>query len=543
MNQLGLDQLNTSYFLALYRKFKQGNTSGDLPLFIHEDNIRPSNDVTEVFPTAIASAQQMDHLPAVHYRDLTAKGSKHQSKKAALWIKKMQAGTGSSMTRSSYLAKELECPLSQVKIGAKGTDLFIDVAGGKKISIAEAQILQAFADAKQKCFGEIILHDIISNETEESIAAIWNQESLWHPGTTYRQALEQLQGIKYFGHSYQFHIPTLDAEGVVSFNRMAPGGHALFGVDALMAAYRPEMRPDVGDKVLISSVGNGEDLSSSPDEFMVHWMVEENIPIAMVTTTKTNNDMKGGQIAIVMPSGGVPYISMMEKAQAESSKQLPLFESLGLRKGDREAFFNTNMILLNYHALSPKIEKLVKEIGEDAFLQIISPDLILNKKKQKDADGAERTYTQLEGAMGTVVLNLDRYWRIHYGAPLVHFLNVDALNRTRFFCPIKTAFDYYMQFHSDRFAFDQNTYRLINLVPGELPLVNLNHNIYKDVLPVLELFNKTKIRKLKTLEVSGEVDFSSIELAGDITVINRGEKLHIAPFADDGVLKDANVTA
>lgn len=543
MRELGIDQLNTSYFLALYRKYKQGSESGELPLFIHEPNVKSSGDVTEVFPTAIATEAQMKHLPAVHYRDLISSGGKNKASSAALWIKKMQAGTGSSMTRSSYLAKELGIPLKNVKIGAKGTDLFISLGEEHKISIAEAQILQAFADEKQGHFGQLILHDIISNETEESINAIWSKKSLVEPSFDYRALVEKSKGVRYFGHSYQYHIPTVGQDGTVSFNRMAPGGHALFGVDALMAAYRSEMRPDVGNLSLISSVGNGEDLSSSPDEYMVHWMVEKEIPIAMVTTTKTNNDMKGGQIAIVMPKDRPPYISMMEKAQAESANQLPLFESLGLRKGDQEAFFNTNMILLNYSALTPKIEKLVSEIGEDAFLQIISPDLILNKKKQKDSDGVERTYTQLEGAMGTVVLNLDRYWREHYGEPIVHFLNVDAMNRTKFFCPIKTAFDYFMQFHSDRFAFDQKSYRLINLCPGSLPLINLSHAIYKDVLPVLDAFSQAKIKRLVDLDVSGEVDFSGIELVGEVKIVNNGERIHLGPFADDGVIRDAQITA
>lgn len=542
MSELQIDQLNVSYFLALYRKYKSGGNKGELPLYIHEDNVKSSGDVTEVYPTAIATEEQMKHLPSVHYLDLIKTGDKSKAKKAAVWIKKMQAGTGSSMTRSTYLAKELNRPLSAVKIGAKGTDLFITL-GEKKISIAEAQILQAFHDEKQGQFGEIILHDIISNETEESIKDIWNKSSLIDENRNYRQLIEETSGLRYFGTSYQYHIPTIDSDNQISFNRQAPGGHALFGVDALMAAYRPEMRPDVGDLALISSVGNGEDLSSSPDEFMVHWMVEKQIPIAMVTTTKTNNDMKGGQIAVVMPQDGVPYISMMEKAQAESANQLSLFESLGLRDGDKEAFFNTNMILLNYKVLGPMIQKLVGDIGEDAFMQIISPDLIVNKKKQKDADGVERTYTQLEGAMGTVVLNLDRYWRNHYGSPIVHFLNVDSINRTKFFCPIKTAFDYYMQFHSDRFAFDPQSYRLINLCPGELPLINLGHSVYKDVQPVLELFKGTKIKRLKSLDASGEIDFSGVELVGDIRIVNDGDRISLTPFADDGVIRDAEISA
>ncbi|MCK5883470.1 MAG: UTP--glucose-1-phosphate uridylyltransferase [Bacteriovoracaceae bacterium] len=538
---LGLDDLNLAYYLALYGKYKSSSSDGnsELPLYIHEENVKSSGDVEIVYPTAIANKEQMKILPAVHYKDLVSSGKKDSAKKAALWIKKMQAGTGSSMTRNSYLADELGITEDQVKIGAKGTDLFIPIGGSQKVSIAEAQVLQAITDEKKGIFGSVILHDIVSSETEKSISSIWEKDCFLKSGSDYRSVIEKLDGIQYFGKSFQYHIPTLDENDVVSFNRVAPGGHALFGVDALMAAYRKEMRPKVGDLTLVSSVGNGEDLSSSPDAYMVNWMVDESIPIAMVTTTKTSNDMKGGQIAVV--PGSRPYITMMEKAQAETANQLPLFESLGLRPGDNEAFFNTNMVLFNYSVLSPKIERLVAEIGEDEFLKVIAPDLIQNKKSQVDTDGVERSYLQLEGAMGTVVLNLDRYWREHYGEPIVHFLNVDAVNRTQFFCPIKTAFDYFMQFHSERFAFDPNTFRLINLNPGELPMVNLKAKDYKDVGTVLTLFSKSRIKHLKELNVTGVVDFSSVELVGEIDVVNEGDLVSILPFADDGKIKDSSL--
>ncbi len=536
---LGFDDLNLAYYMALYGKYKKSlsGEKSELPLYIHESNVKSSGDIEIVYPTAIANEEQMKLLPAVHYKDLVASGKKDSAKKAALWVKKMQAGTGSSMTRNSYLAEEKGIKESEVRIGAKGTDLFIDYAQGKKISIAEAQILQAITDEKKGVFGAVVLHDIVSSETESSIDSIWDKECLLNPGSSYRAVIEKLPGVQYFGKSFQHYIPTLDKDNNVSFNRSAPGGHALFGVDALLAAFKKEMRPNVGQCPLISSIGNGEDLSSSPDAYMVNWMVEENIPIAMVTTTKTSNDMKGGQIAVV--PGDKPYVTMMEKAQAETANQLPLFESLGLREGDGEAFFNTNMVLINYSILVPKIEKLVDEIGENEFLKIIAPDLIQNNKKQKDSDGVERSYLQLEGAMGTVVLNLDRYWREKYGEPVVHFLNVDAINRTQFFCPIKTAFDYFMQFHSDRFAFDPNTFRLINLNPGELPMVNFKASEYKDVGSVLSLFKGAKIKHLKNLSVVGVVDFSKVEMVGDIEVINEDGPVSILPFADDGRIKDS----
>ncbi|OFZ76105.1 MAG: hypothetical protein A2451_13690 [Bdellovibrionales bacterium RIFOXYC2_FULL_39_8] len=277
---------------------------------------------------------------------------------------------------------------------------------------------------------------------------------------------------------------------------------------------------------MLSVIGNGEDLSSTPDEYMAHWMVENKIPIAMVTTTKTEIDLKGGQIAIVSASENEnAYVTIIERAQAESAGQGELFERLGLRAGDREAFFNTNMILLNYHELSPRLEKLRKEVGEIEFLKIISPDLIKNIKKQVDHDGVERKYIQLEGAMGSSMLNLDRYWRRRFGHPLVHILNVGVQDRSRFFSPIKTAFDFFLQFYSDRFSFDKKSYRLINNAPSSLPDVSLSGKVYNEVQSLLDNFAQSEILHLKKLKVVGDVSLADLVLKGKVEIESQKEGL------------------
>ena len=94
------------------------------------------------------------------------------------------------------------------------------------------------------------------------------------------------------------------------------------------------------------------------------------------------------------------------------------------------------MALFNYDVLVPRIKKLVSEAGHDQFYEIIAPDLIQNSKEQTESDGLKRAYTQLEGAMGSVLLNLDRYYRQRYGEPLVYFVNVGRESRTDFFFPL-----------------------------------------------------------------------------------------------------------
>ncbi len=519
---MGLDDLNLEYFKILYRKFKNPK-KGDKPLkIIEKENDKADSSWAWAYPTATAPENVMKNFPVCHYSDLKKKGLTGEAKKSILWVKKMQAGSGSSLTRETYLQEMTG--KKEVRIGAKGTDLYGKVKG-KNVTLAELQILQSLADVQEGYYAGVILHDIVSSETEESIKNIW-EKICPLTGKTYKQMIGETKGMGHSGRTFQSFIPTVDEQGNFTSRRKAPGGHALFGVDALRVATKDELRPTIPESLtLVGVVGNGEDLSSSPDPLMVEWMIKEKIPAAMVTTSKTSIDLKGGQMAIVPLEGNQFYVSMIEKAQADSAGQGKLFESLGLREGDREAFFNTNMVLVNYSVLVPKIKKLIQEVGEQQFFDIVAPDLILNVKKQKE-DGVERKYTQLEGAMGTVFLNLDRYWRERYKEGLLHILNVEAQERTRFFSPIKTAFDYVMQFHSDRFYLDEKLCRMVNRRPGKLPFVSLKDDFYKDVKNTLQSFQGSKIQNLDNLELEGIAFFEGVTLSGQVEIrIPNGLKI------------------
>jgi hypothetical protein len=315
-------------------------------------------------------------------------------------------------------------------------------------------------------------------------------------------------------------VPTLDDKGQISFNRKAPAGHALFAVDALRAAYLPNLRP-VTQKPLVAAISNGEDLSSGPDRYMLGYMVKNHVPIALVTTERTPVDLKGGIISLLQDDRGLVSLTVLETAQAKEAGQEKLFASL-------QGIINTNLVLFNYDVLAPMITKEVEEIGEDEFLKVISPDLIANVKEQKDADGVTRKYLQLEGAMGSTIMNLDRYWRKKYGTPLVHIINVDRRNRSDFFSPIKSAFDYFMQFHSDRFAFDGSSMRLKNLRRGELPNIALKDpstgdKFYQDVENVLEAFQGVSIKDLDRLSIEGQVKLTGAVLRGNVEITNQSQ--------------------
>ncbi len=534
-----MDDLNGSYFKILLDKKGKSNESGTIK--IASRDITPEENDVLVYPTAMASEDLMRSLPTFHYDQINNSENRKAAKNVSLWVKKMQAGTGSSLTRTEYLAQTLNISANDVKIGAKGTDLFISIkhpltGENTTISLAEAQIIQLIYISKANKYSNILVHDIVGPETKKSLKEIWDKKSIINPSKSYRELLEESNKINYSGTTFQGHLPTLTPENEITFERQAPGGHGIFALEAIMAAYKPELRPK-SKNTLISSIGNGEDLSSIPDENIVGLMKREKIAVAMITTTKTENDLKGGQIAIAKTADNETYTTIVEKAQAEQSNQLELFEALGLREKDNIAFFNTNMALFNYEVLTPKVNQLIELLGEDKFLQEISPDLIQNWKEQNG-----KKFLQLEGAMGSVILNLDRLYRKHFHEPLVSFINIEREKRTNFFSPIKTAFDFVLQFKSDRFKLNNKTMQLINNRPGVLPSISLSHKYYKDLSNTINAFNNTSLLKLDSLKVDGLVHFSDLELIGKIEVINKSDSLvDLSLFLKSVTIKDQKI--
>ncbi len=515
-----MEDTNLRYFLALYSKYK--NPASKKALVIGDG----------VFPTAIATKELMKELPYVEYEQLLGDKDHYfqQALRTRLWIKKMQGGTGSSIMREAYLAEILKLPKEKIKIGAKGTDLFVELKDKKyssikqHVSIAELQILQSIVDSKKGLYSEIIFHDVVSIETRDAVNAIWQTPCLFDPSKTYMEYIKSTKGLMRFKESLQEHQQTIDENGTLSSNRTSPGGHGFIAVDSLSAAYLKGGLPDNDPANLLGVVGNGEDLGSTPDPVILGWMLENNIPIVMITTDKTELDMKGGQISLVKDTSGT-HVTIIEKAQAQAAGQLELFEELGLRKGDNRSFFNTNVAVLNYDVLAPLIRKLVKEVGEEEFLKIITPDLIQNVKEQKDKDGVVRKYIQLEGAMASSLLNLDKFWRERYNQPIVHFVNVGRGNRTRFFSPVKTAFDFFVQFHSDRFVLDTDTMRLVDNRRGSLPLIELKDVYYNDVNNVLDCFEGVSTIELDYLFIEGKVRMKGFKLKGKVEIINHSGKI------------------
>jgi UDP-N-acetylglucosamine pyrophosphorylase len=541
-NILNFDDAHLYYFISLYSKYRLGEYK-KLIISDHPNKWgkkeEPELDI--VYTTAVAPKEILKELPCTNYSELKdaskeeKKEFKNLSAKTRLWIKKMQAGVGTSIDRKGYLATIRGLSKEDTLTGSKGTDLFIDYKG-QRISLAEAQILQAIADAKSGNYKELILHDIVSDQTQEAVEHIWRKQAVVDKSHNYMELMSEMDGISRFKYTVQFHQATVDEGNKLTLDRLSPGGHGFIAVDAFLSAHYKENLPDADGNALISVIGNGEDLGSTPDELIVGWMLKNNIPVLMLTTDKTELDMKGGQIALVKSPDGFVYVTIVEKAQAQAFGELELFEQMGLREGDGKSFFNTNMALINYEVLCPMIEKAISDVGDKAFLKAITPDLIENIKKQKDTDGATRPYIQLEGAMGSSILNLDKFWRQRYKTPLVHILNIDRKDRTKFFSPIKSGFDFFMQFFSDRFSLDEKRIRLEDMRKGHLPLIHLEDPYYTDLQNVLNAFKGLSTIDLNSLFIKGKVLMNNIILKGNIEIINETDA--IFDLAKEDLFKD-----
>jgi hypothetical protein len=130
----------------------------------------------------------------------------------------------------------------------------------------------------------------------------------------------------------------------------------------------------------------------------------------------------------------------------------------------------------------------------------------------------------LEGAMGSVILNLDKWSRYYHFGPLVTIVNIPKKFRTQFFTPVKTSFDYFLLFASDLFSFDFHELNLKMNREGDLPKVNLSHSDYENLDLVLTYFKDVKVKELSSLEIDGSVNLHGFHLKGHVKIENRLKK-------------------
>ena len=190
-----------------------------------------------------------------------------------------------------------------------------------------------------------------------------------------------------------------EATEKITYDRKASGSHGEWGYKFLRQSLDHTPRPN--DPPVVVSVYNGDGANNAPDRYIVEWMLKHNVPLVMVSTTKTGIDKKGGQIGVEFLPGGGVRVRMLELSSAKSNGKQDLFESVGLEGGAGEVdgqYFNTNIVLINYDLVSKILQDVLAEVfhgDAEQMERYFMPDIIVGRDKEGGAPGAK--YTQLEG--------------------------------------------------------------------------------------------------------------------------------------------------
>ncbi len=565
-----LQDYDERYLRALYKKSKERKAAG---LEIGE-NFIPSS--------MMSSDKRKNEMGAVNYSDIANTAYRKAAKNVVLIGNPMDGGLGSSFLRKEYLLETVwpqvkaryseekqrkieqalktdkKLALEMIELGAKGTDTFFDIelpgfdelgheiVVKERVSVTELKFLQALID--KDAYGNVIIQELV-NEDSEGPMDLFLDKTVFlldrvdrrksAEKRTYRELIELSEGIELADEMIkQGALPTIDkAFGNLTRERTAPGGYGQLGSMALQDALTVKL-PE--GKTLIRALYNGDGPNNFITPEVAGYMAKERIPIVMITTEKTSLDMKGGMLGLEILPNGKQKTQIMEKAQAEEADQLDRFQKTGLPSDDPakygeagKQFFNTNVAAINYTVLAPFLRDLqnhMKSQGKaDEFAKIVTPDLMRKVKKQ---DGKE--FIQLEGAMGSALLNLNGFIQTtddvnikallekHRLKQLLYIVNFDAKTRNEIFTPVKFAYDFWFYAYSDHFAVNPQTFKVENKRPGHLPAFDLD-GYYKEVSNCVNSFGHSSTIDLDSLTIRGKVKMVDVILRGTVEIISEYE--------------------
>ncbi len=527
------------------------------------------------FPSALLSDKDFrDKLGAVQYDDIANDPRNIEAATGVTMVQNpLNGGIGQAMDRLGFLEAIWPATgrIGVPVLGAKAMDCYFNVKvvinGQEKeafVSVAEATILSLLNEVERGSYRHGILEEFISSETSQAMEDLKNTVYLYDrldpfkaDKRTYGNILKEKNMLGIMPEQAMF--PRFDVEDNyrLTDKYTAPGSHGHWGVYALSNIPDEELPQD--GSIQIRSIFNGDGISNSPNNVIAGWMAREGAPVIMITTTRAPIDVKGGMLGVEYLDDEKVRKNMLELADAktndkEQSGQAELFKNMGISETGKNfgkegmQLFNTNTVLLNDTVLQPFLRELRETLGIEEYNRAISPKMMMKSVVQKDG----KEYAQLEGAMGSSMLNLAGFLSTNNDPQIIdlckkhgidpnlflRLVNIDVNKRTDFFAPIKFPIDYWLQFFSDHFTVDTTTWKLKNLRPGHLPALDTpdqdKDEYYSNVLNLFNLFgdkgvlNKnnpvmTSTIGLDLLKLRGKVKIAGSILRGNVVVINEGD--------------------
>lgn len=258
-------------------------------------------------------------------------------------------------------------------------------------------------------------------------------------------------------------------------------------------------------------VSNSDNLGASLDMKILTYFAQKNAPFLMECCERTENDKKGGHLAV-----------------RASDKQLILRESAMCADEDEDdfkditkhKFFNTNNLWIRLDSLKETLDK------NGGFIPL---PMIKNNKTVDPKDDSSQKVIQLETAMGAAIECFE-------GSTAI------VVPRTRF-APVKKCNDLLL-LRSDAYLIENNMPVLNPACGGDAPVIDLDSKLYK-LVGALEEATVDGIPSLvncKKLKVKGLVRMSKkTKFVGSVSITNSSSESKLVPTGE--VTGDIDLTA
>jgi phosphoglucomutase len=256
-------------------------------------------------------------------------------------------------------------------------------------------------------------------------------------------------------------------------------------------------------------VSNSDNLGATLDLKILTHFATTDAPFMMECCERTENDKKGGHLAI---RNSDQQLILRESAMCAKEDE-PAFQDIS-----KHRFFNTNNLWI-------RLDKL-KEII-DRFGGFIPLPMILNEKTVDPQDDSSQKVIQLETAMGAAI-------ECFQGASAI------VVPRNRF-APVKKCNDL-MLLRSDAYIINEDFIPILNPLCGEsAPILDLDSKKYKLVgkLEEATVGGIPSLVNCKRLFIKGLVRMSKkTSFVGDVKITNNSDE---SKFIPAGEIKDTSI--
>lgn len=339
-----------------------------------------------------------------------------------------------------------------------------------------------------------------SFSTSEDTLAFFEEK---YPSLRQEEGLEMIQNKVPKLDATTFEPATCESD---PSNEWCPPGHGdLYA--ALVGSGRLDALLEGGYKYMF--VSNSDNLGATLDLKILTHFATTDAPFMMECCERTENDKKGGHLAVRNSDG---QLILRESAMCAAEDE-DAFQDVS-----KHRFFNTNNLWI-------RLDKL-KEII-DKFGGFIPLPMIKNSKTVDPKDDSSQKVIQLETAMGAAI-------ECFAGASAI------VVPRTRF-APVKKCDDLLL-LRSDAYMINSDFIPVLNpLCGGKAPVISLDSKKYKLVgkLEEATVGGIPSLVHCERLKIKGVVRMSKkTSFVGDVSIVNNSDESKFVPV---GEIKNATL--